>query len=166
MHDCEVVKLLKGYKDNQARLLLLDIELNELSNAGWNESIEASILAAHTYDTGPGGGSRIYSKVEHVALNRIGDMSTQKRQLKSDLRHLQNQILKVEILLSRLCNEDRFIIEQKYFAQKPNNTWRVIARDHAIKFDKPYGLNWKSIKWRVNKRIIPFMASLMGKTLR
>jgi hypothetical protein len=158
LKESEAVRLLKSYLDNQARLKLLEIEL---INTDIFETIEAKALQSTNYDVPGSKTNKFHSRVEDVVFNRRNEVCRTKEQLKRDIIYIKSEILKVDIMLSRLCYEDRFLIEQKFFSDKSLQGWKAIAREHSIKFNKDFVLNWKTIKWRVKNKIIPFLDRLL-----
>lgn len=163
MFESDVEKLLKAYEDNKARLKLLELEQQNISNyeSVIDSEYEALQLSSTTYDTPTARTNKIHSKVESIIINRNINVQHNKVQLQSDIKFIQNEVLKVDIMLSRLCLEERFIVKQKYFADKEFRGWKAIAREHAREFEKEYPLNWKSLKWRVKNKILPFLESLL-----
>lgn len=105
--------------------------------------------------------NKFNSKVENIVLSKKCDVNSVREKLKRNIIILTNEVLKVEIIISRLCHEDRFLIEQKFFADKSVQGWKAIAREHSKQFNKEYVLSWKTIKWRVKNKIIPFLDSLL-----
>lgn len=156
----EALRLLQTYKDNKARLQLLELDYMNIDIA---DDIEAKSLAGKGYGVLIDKTNKVSSKVENIVIGLGLDKQHHitEREIKRDIQFFKTEILKTEILLSRLNQHDRFLIEQKFLADKEHQGWKVIARQYSIQFEKDYCLSWKTIKWKIKYKIIPYLDSLL-----
>lgn len=150
--------LLANYLDNVSKLKLLQDELNHIAD---DSEIEGLTLAGRDFETIRANTNIFHSRTEKYAIQRIFHFPEQKQELLHRQNEIRNQLHQTHTLLERLTSRERFLVEQRYFCSKPDNTWENISKSYSEKFRIDYQLHWRSIKWHVKSKILVKLDSIL-----
>ncbi len=118
-------RLLYNYKDIDIKLKCIDLDIETLQN-------DIS-LKAISYDEKSAPTNAFSSSVENEVLRREEQNTEQIERLKNEKLFVLNKKKKLDLALSTLTEDERKLIELRYFT-KPTYSWVMIGR--ALNMDK------------------------------
>lgn len=155
----DLENMLREHKKNEAKILEIDIKLEEYSNrleyAGTvyeesdKEIIESMQLSSSVGEVPNGKTNKISNVTEQTAMNYQKErvhinredrtfLESKLKELEKEKDRLNKQVVRVKNLLNQLSLEEKFIVET-YYIDKAK--WDYVSQRYCAEFQKPKTIN-------------------------
>lgn len=155
----DLENMLREHKKNEAKILEIDIKLEEYSNrleyAGTvyeetdKEIIESMQLSSVVGEVPNGKTNKISNVTEQTAMNYQKErvhinkedrtfLESKLRELEKEKDRLNKQVVRVKNLLNQLSSEEKFIVETYYIDK---SKWDYVSQRYCAEFQKPKTIN-------------------------